>query len=315
MNILITGGTGYLGGRLVQWFTENTEHNIVIASRKKEPVLFSPDTPVVEIDWSLQHQIEAVCHNIDVIIHLAAMDAAQSALYPDEALKVSGVHTVRIIEAAISQKVARFIYLSTSHVYGRQSGVVSEDTVPFPTHPYATSHKAGEDVVLAANALRRIQGIVLRLSNSFGTPADAEANCWQLLVPQLCRQVVNEQRLTLTSAGLQKRNFIPIIDACRAISHFVTLGQVHLGNHIFNVGSRENLSVWAMAQKISLQYQKITGKQVSVFRPQPAETDKEDDYSYSIDLLQKSGFLFEGDIDTSIDELLKFCQENFHGKG
>jgi UDP-glucose 4-epimerase len=311
--ILITGASGYLGGRLVQWLLQNTSNTIILGSRQKKS-FFSDKIPVVETNWTSFEQLQSICENIDIVIHLAAMDASQSLVYPVEALEMNGVGTARLLNAAISKKVRKFIYLSTSHVYGQKVGNISEKLLPLPIHPYATSHKAGEDVVLAANALCKIEGIVLRLSNSFGSPLNKDINCWNLLVPQLCRQLVEEKKITLLSSGYQMRNFIPIIDACRAISFFISIESKQFQFGVFNIGSKLNLSVLDMAKIIQFRYFNLKGEHIDINRVNKEVEKSHIPYSYDISKLEKLNFTFTQGIDETIDDLLIFCLKYFHAK-
>lgn len=189
---------------------------------------------------------------MDIIIHLAATDAVESEANPAGALEMNGVATVSLIEAAISQHVSKFVYLSTSHVYGSVlSGIVTEEACPVPIHPYATSHEAAEDVVAAAVKQNRIQGVIIRLSNSFGAPVLPEANCWDLLIPGLSRQAITMGRMLLKYSGLQKRDFISITDATRAIVHLTFYDQLTAPESIvFNVGGNCVCTVFEMLERI-----------------------------------------------------------------
>jgi UDP-glucose 4-epimerase len=57
-----------------------------------------------------------------------------------------------------------------------------------------------------------IEGIVIRVSNSFGAPAHQHANCWMLLVNDLCRQAVSTGQMTLRSSGIRRRDFVTLTD-------------------------------------------------------------------------------------------------------
>lgn len=315
MNILVTGGLGYLGGCLVQKLNENKTLKVLIGSRRKSIASFSTCTPVVEMTWSSESQLRTVCSGIDVVIHLAAMDADQSLADPVGALEVNGVCTARLLEAAIKEGVSRFIYLSTSHVYGNSfAGIITEKTLPEPIHPYATSHRAGEDVVFAANYFKKIKGIILRLSNSVGKPADMNTNCWKLLVPDLCKQAIEHEKLVLKSNGLQKRNFIPITETCRAIEHFVTMAQEKNIPPIINIGSRENISVLEMAYLIQSRYEVLFGSVRKIERVSPKVGEEGKFYKYSIDLLEQTGFYHCQRLSSVIDELLIYSNENYVSK-
>ena len=103
----------------------------------------------------------------------------------------NGVATKRLVEAASRAGVKKFIYLSTAHVYASPLvGTITEQTLPNNSHPYASSHLAGESAVLNADERGVIQGVVMRLSNAYGAPMHKGVNCWMLVVNDLCRQAV-----------------------------------------------------------------------------------------------------------------------------
>ena len=315
MKVLVTGGLGYLGGCLVQLLSNSENYEVIIGSRKKAIASFAPNATVVTTNWSSQSQLESVCEGVDIIIHLAAMDAENSLANPVAALEMNGLGTARLLEAAISKRVSRFIYLSTSHIYGNiSSGIISEKTFPLPIHPYATSHRAGEDVVFSSNQLGKIKGIILRLSNCFGKPADKNANCWNLLVQDLCKQAIENHKLVLKSDGLQMRNFIPIMEACRAIEHFVKMQPEDNIPPIINIGSTENMSVLGMAELIQARYEFLFKESLIINRTSPKEGERNQFYKYSIDLLEQTGFHSTKKISSTIDDLLMVCYENYDSK-
>ena len=169
MRILISGGFGFVGGRLGQHLQE-AGHQIVLGSRKlTAPPEWLRKAKVVKMDWNDYDSLASVCVGSDVIIHAAGMNAQDSLANPAEALAFNGVATARLLDAGCKASVQRFIYFSTAHVYSSPlEGTITEETCPRNLHPYATSHLAGESVVLYANQQKKIEGIVLRLSNAFG---------------------------------------------------------------------------------------------------------------------------------------------------
>jgi UDP-glucose 4-epimerase len=223
MKILITGGFGFLGGRMARFLSKASGNEIVLGARNihKQPASLA-GFRVVETGWESPEKLKEACKGVDSIIHLAGMDAASCAADPVKALEFNGVTTAKLINIAIDAGVKQFVFFSTAHVYSAPLiGRVTENSLPASLHPYATSNRAGEDVVLAQSANEKINGIVIRLSNSYGSPAHDEANCWTLLVNDLCKQAVVSRKLVVKSNGLQRRNFVTITDACNATSHLM----------------------------------------------------------------------------------------------
>jgi UDP-glucose 4-epimerase len=312
--VLITGGFGYLGGRLARFLVLQSGFEIILGSRSKiGPPPWSPNEQVLQTRWDSPADLERLCAGIDAVVHLAGMNAHDCGSDPVAALEFNGSATARLLHAAIRQGVRRFVYLSTAHVYGNPlSGTISEETCPVSLHPYATSHRAGEDVVRAAHQRKDIEGIVIRLSNAYGAPAHKEANCWTLLVNDLCRQAVTTNRMVLRSSGLQRRDFITLTDACRVIAHLLALPAEKLGAGLFNVGGAWNPTVLEITVRVAKRVLVVTGKEPEILRDADKKIESSESLNYRIQKLTDTGFEMGGNgaIDREIDELIHFCIEN-----
>jgi len=312
-NVLITGGKGYLGGRLSRYLAGIEELRVHVASRSPAP---APEGGVTEVgtDWESQESLRAACAGMDAVVHLATMNATDSGRDPIGALRMNGVGTVRLLEAAKAGGVRCFVYMSTAHVYGSPlAGILSEETCPMPVHPYATSHRAAEDTVLAAHRQGVLKGVVLRLSNSFGAPASVEANCWDLLFNDLCRQVVGSDGITLRSSGLQRRDFVPITDVCRAILHVLDLPVDASVQPLFNVGGNWSPTIYEVAQQVADRFEQKTGCRPEITRPAPAPGEMAQDLEYRSERLCRTGFRFVTDRTQELDDLIEFCRNAFGG--
>jgi UDP-glucose 4-epimerase len=271
-----------------------------------------PQAKVVETQWSSAQELQGICSGVNTIVHLAGMNAHDCAADPVTALEVNAVATARLVQAAIQQNVKRFIYLSTIHVYGNPlEGVITEEKKATPVHPYAFSHRAGEDVVLTSHQSGKIEGIVIRLSNAYGAPADKDANCWMLVVNALCRQAVTSGKLVLRSAGLQKRDFISIQDVALTIKHFIELPLDRSGGGLFNLGGEATYRVIDLAELVAVRCLDVLGYRPKIERPDPAPDESYPDLNYKIDKLKETGFCLNGSIENEIDLTLKFCYTNF----
>lgn len=314
MRILITGGFGYIGGRLAQFLQQSGNHTIILGTRdRKVKPEWLPNSDIVKIDWHSSDSLNQVCKGVDVIIHLAGMNASECAADPVMALEFNGVATARFIQAAVSQNVKRFIYFSTAHVYDSPlTGFINENTLPKSFHPYATSHRAAEDVVLAAHSRKEIVGIVFRMSNAFGAPVNKEVNCWMLLVNDLCKQVVKTQKMVLNSSGIQRRDFLTITDVCRATFFMINCDLEISYLPLFNLGGGWSPSVMEMAKLISQIYTSQFGKEVKLSCQVSHDDEIGHDLIYNVDLLNRMGFNPQNEIREEISQLLAFCDKNFN---
>jgi UDP-glucose 4-epimerase len=309
--VLVTGGLGYLGGRICKHLSQDVKLKIRLTTRKNiyEVQDWMKDIEVVQSDI-LKDDLDVICRNAKSIVHLASVNEIISASDPELALAVNGLGTLRLLRAAIKNGVSRFIYFSTAHVYGAPlKGNITENTLPRPMHPYAISHKAAEDFVLAAHDQGKLLGIVIRMTNGYGAPASLDSDRWSLLVNDLCRQAVADRKLVLKSSGVQKRNFISLPDICRAVSHFLDLEKERCGNGLFNVGSEETRSILEIAGIVRDRCSALFG-----YAPELTRNLKDEDSSdfvISIDKLKETGFQIHGEITRDIDETLLFCKKNF----
>lgn len=311
MSILITGGLGYIGSRLTEWFINNTDYSLTIGDRYiPEASMWPPDrVKIAVLDLFSDDSLSECCRNIDCIIHLAAMNEIDCAKYPEEATRINVIGTQHLLRAAIVSGVRRFIYFSTAHIYGAPlRGVISEETLPRPVHPYSITHKAAEDFVIEAHDRKQLAGIVIRLSNSYGYPAFREINRWTLIVNDLCRQAIMTNKMILKTSGLQKRDFITLEDVCRATHHFIQLSEVSLGDSIFNVGGNNSLSIYEIAKSIAENYHMIYGSYPVIEKPAADPREKVDMLEYRIEKLLNKKFNLIDNSSQEIIETLKRCK-------
>jgi UDP-glucose 4-epimerase len=309
---LITGGFGFIGGRLALHF-QRAGHLVRLASRYEYPIpKWLPAAEVRRCDWSNSEDLERLCSSVDLVIHAAGMNSQDCANDPVRALEANGLGTARLFEAAKAAGAACFVYLSTAHLYASPLvGVLTEDCCPQNLHPYATSHRAAEDFVLGNNSVNGMAGLVLRLSNVFGVPAHKDANCWTLLVNDLCRQAAETGSLYLNSSGLQQRNFIPIADLCAGVDHLAICRPRAASATILNFGGDRSFSVRAMAELVAERCNHVLGFKPPIIVPHRTEEPAYGKLDYRTDRLNSLGFVPESQYGKEIDELLIYCRTTF----
>lgn len=310
MKVLLTGGFGYIGGRLAQSLAGSADFELTLGTRRAAAApAWAPEAAVAVTHWSSDAELARICRGMDAIVHLAGMNAAACAQDPVAALAFNGAATARLLRAAIEQRVTRFIHVSTAHVYGAAlSGGVDESTCPEPRHPYATSHRAGEDAVLAANAARAIQGIVVRLSNSFGAPVEPDVDCWSLLTNDLCRQAVVAHQMVLRTAGRQRRDFVAVSEVCRAITHLLGAPVSAVAPGLFNVGGAWAPRLVEMAEIAASRVEAVLGFRPEIRLGATHDVVGEGDLSFNVDRIRGSGFVLRPEARLEeLDRLIAFC--------
>lgn len=311
--ILITGALGYVGGRIAQSLAENPDYSLILLDKEN---ISKPDWikagKLVGFDLLSDKSLDLICKGVDVIIHLAALNEIDSVSNPEQALLTNGLATLKLLKAAEQAQVKRFIFFSTAHIYKSPlTGIITEETVARPVHPYAITHKVAEDFVISAHDNKKLTGIVLRLSNSFGFPTHPNINRWTLIVNDLCRQAVTTKKLVLKSSGLQKRDFVTLSDVCRAVSHFLNLPVSQCGDGIFNLGGENSLRILDLAELIAGRCNKVFGFLPTVIHPEPQADEVSYELDFKIDKLKATGFSLQGNMNDEIDGTLRLCQKYF----
>lgn len=311
--VLITGANGYVGGRVSQALLAQTDVHLRLAVRPGTATRApSPRVEVVEWDLGATGSFDEACRGVDAVLHLAALNHADSEKRPRDAWVVNTIGTQSLLRAAEASKVERFVYLSTAHVYGSPlRGTLTEASPTRPASLYAMTHRAAEDMVLAAHDRKAITGTVLRLSNALGAPADARANAWMLIANDLCRQAVTTDKMTLRSSGLQVRDFVPLSDVVRAFEHAFTLSREELGDGLFNLSGERTLRMIDLAERIAERCAKLFGSRPEIVRPAPSPHESSPTLNLRMDKLKATGFRLEGSLDAEIDATLQLCQRAF----
>lgn len=310
---IVTGGLGYIGGRMSQALA-TAGWTVRIVSRQARDVgpAWSRDFDLAIPDMDDRTSLASLCRGAELVVHLAAMNEVDAAGDPEGALRVNGNQSLAWLRAALAAGVKRFIFFSTAHVYAAPLvGRLDEATLPAPRHPYAITHLVAEDFVLAAHAAGHINGLVFRLSNAVGAPADANVYRWMLVANDLCRQAVQESKLTLKSNGLQLRDFIAMQDVTRAVAHFATAERGVWADGLFNLGSGRSTSVYDLACLIGSRARAILNRDVPVERMAPSEGEIPAPLDFRIDKLRAAGFSPNGELAQEIDATILLCRDAF----
>ena len=276
---LVTGAAGTIGISLVkallgQASGEKKEEvigldNFITGShRNLERLRFLPNFTFLEMaleDPSLEQKLKDV--QIDKIFHLACPTGVPNLeKLEEEMLSASSRGTKNILQIAL-QKKARFIYSSSSEVYGdplvspqKESYTGNVDPVGVRS-PYEEGKRFSEALTMAFVKKYNLDANVVRIFNTFG-PEFYENDL--RVIPHFLTQALKGQDLVVQGDGTQKRTFLYIDDLIRGL--FLIMDQGLMGE-VYNLGSDIEISILELAQLII----KMTGsKSKIVFSKRPA---------------------------------------------
>ncbi|KGF73217.1 hypothetical protein DO97_01565 [Neosynechococcus sphagnicola sy1] len=311
MKVLITGALGYIGGQLVEQLRQRSDCQLRLLVRR-DPLELQAWVSGLEVwqgDLTQPQTLRGIGDGIDRVIHLAALDAPSCQRDPVAALRVNVEGTLNLW-AAVGSAPAQLIYLSTFHVYGANGrDRVTEETPLAPIHPYGSTHGMAE-LYTTMYARQRQQGAtILRLSNSYGPPLTPDVNCWTIVINDLCRQAIAQQRLVLRSSGLQVRDFIALRDVVAAIEQVMRQPAPEI--QTLNLGGLKTYSILEVAQAVQGIYQTDYGRHLPLERPQPLPQETPGSLDFRCDRLQAWGWRPHISLTDNIRQTLRFCQQHF----
>ena len=293
MRILVTGGFGYLGSHVSNYFFSKG-HQVKILSRTSHPELseWSRQFGVIIGDVSEYSSIENCCRDTDVVIHTAALNEVDCRLKHKEALLINGLGTRNLLEDAHLNNVKKFIYFSTFHVYGPpKTDIITEETLPDPINTYSITHYLAERYCRQFEVEKKSKSYILRISNGYGAPLFRSVNRWALVLNDLCSTAFSQKKIVLKSRGTQERDFVGIRDILQGVEIFVDRDIADQGDNVYNLGSGQNVSIISLANTVAEVYQERYNKSIKVEVPGDAtEPDIKVSFQFSIDKIRKLGY-------------------------
>jgi UDP-glucose 4-epimerase len=264
MNVLITGGAGFLGAALANHLTRQGNHVRVLddLSTGDSRVLL-PEVHFMRGDVNDRPKLWTLLQDVDVVYHLAArVLVPESVLYPREYNLVNVGGTVTLMEAMRDVGSGRVVFVSSGAVYGDQGKQpLREDAVPNPQSPYAVSKLAAEWYVRTIGAKARITTICLRVFNAYG-PGQHIPPAHAPVIPLFLRQSAQNGTLVLHGEGIQTRDYVYVEDVVNAMSAAATATEVD--QMVINVGSGQETSVRDLVRKV---LEVTGGKPEIIFNP------------------------------------------------
>ena len=301
--VLITGGSGYLGGRIAV-------HLDRLGYQVRVGKSFESDSKGLPIDFTDDHSINSACDGVSSIVHLAAMNAQSCDHNPEQALLINGLGTLKLLKAAKKNRVSKFLYFSTAHIYGSPlRGEINEELLPRPLHPYSITHRVAEDYVMEEACQHGLSVTVFRLTNAIGSPITPQVNCWMLVVNDFCRQVVINNSIKVHSNKFLQRDFIPISSICSVVGS--SLNSNILDGEIVNLSSGIATTLQSLAALIADRSEAVLG-----FRPHINFLSNSTEVGTSELIISNSklsdlGFKIDNNLSDEIDQLLLNCNKWF----
>jgi nucleoside-diphosphate-sugar epimerase len=254
--VLITGGAGAIGSRLAHRLVQYDCRVQIVDDLSSGRVENLPSQ--VELhQCDISGISEGIDPAMDYVIHCAAFFAnANSILFPERDLEVNGLGTLRLMQwVRKSNTVKGIVYLSSSCVYGAQSGQMREETVGEFGTPYVITKYLGERYCRYFYCQYRLPVVIVRLFNSYG-PGEFPGR-FRNVVPNFMAKAMAGHPLSITGTGNETRDYTYVEDIVDGILSAL-VSRYH--GEVFNLGTGIETPIRRVAETINA----VTGNRAGI---------------------------------------------------
>ena len=257
--VLVTGGAGFIGSELVRQLAARGEHvlvvdNLVNGRRENLADVLSDSVQLLQVDVRDLPLIAPHLARIRVVYHLACLGVRHSVHSPIENHEVNATATLHLLGACRAAGVPRFVYVSSSEVYGTAKWApMTEDHPTFPCTVYGASKLAGESYTRAYYRTYGYSTVVIRPFNTYGPRSHHEGDSGEV-IPKFLLRCLAGKPLVIFGDGTQTRDFTYVSDSAAGI---LSAGEHEnaIGDTI-NLGFGREVTINELAQQVA----EVTGR-------------------------------------------------------
>jgi UDP-glucose 4-epimerase len=300
MKILITGGSGFIGSHLAEYFQGKAQvrvlDNLRTGHRRN---LAGLNVEFIEGSITDRETVRRAVEGVDYVFHLAALvSVPESVERPRECVELNVTGLLHVLEASAAAGVRKLCLSSSAAIYGNNPTVPKrEEMLPEPRSPYAVTKLDGEYYCQQFTEAGRLETAALRFFNVFG-PRQDPAGAYAAAVPIFIQRALAGEPLTIYGDGGQTRDFIYVKDIVAANVFAATTPGV---TGVFNAGYGGQITVLELAQRIIA----LAGSRSEV-RHAPERVGDVRHSRANVDKLASAGFRPSGSLDAGLRETLEF---------
>lgn len=296
MKVLITGGSGLVGGRVAEYL--KTDNEVTISSRSKH--ISKNKINIIHNDLLLKE----IGNGYDTVIHAAGPNSKQceDQLSCNDYMDI----TSNLIKSCKKYNVKKFIFTSSTRIYGKNLiNSIDEDTELSPDDGYSCVKREIEEYLRATCCSCDMQGYSLRISNGYGYPVKLETDCWNLLLMHVCREAILHSKVVLNSNGKEYKDFVPLNFIVKAIE--TCMKQDTNNSYLtYNIVSGKSLTVREAVKYLIDRIEVCTGEKI-IF----STSNSDDDYKGFQINSKFSDSVSRREINHELDLLIEYCLQNF----
>ncbi len=257
-NVLVTGGAGFIGSHLCEHLLACGQKVVVVddlstGSTSNIKLLLSNDNfKFIEGSVCDEDLMREVIEEVDFIYHLAAAVGVNLIIEKPVHTIETNIHGTEVVLSTANQFGKKVLITSTSEVYGKNEQVPfkeDDDTVlgstKFSRWSYACSKAIDEFLALAYHRQYGLAVVIVRLFNTIGV---RQTGRYGMVVPRFVDWALKNEPILIYGSGKQSRSFTYVGDVVGAVKALMELKSAD--GEVFNIGSEEEISIEALADKI-----------------------------------------------------------------
>lgn len=246
--ILVTGGAGFIGSRLVhalagKGFAVRVLDNFT-SGRIDNAKIAAGAIEVLEGDVRSQADCREACRDVETVFHMAALvSVPQSVADPIGSDSINAGGTLNVLLAARDAGVQRLVFSSSAAIYGDTAVIpVHEDVTPMPTSPYGVQKLTGEHYARNFSRLYGLEIVSLRYFNVYG-PGQDPASPYAAAIPKFLTRLLRGEPPTVFGDGEQTRDFCYVDDVVAANLCAATAPSAAAQGSAYNIGCGSRITI------------------------------------------------------------------------
>ena len=246
MKVLVTGGAGFIGSNLVNKLVELDYQVEVIDNNLCDAGKINKKANYHKYDLSdvnNLNQVSRILNSVDSVFHLAAKARVQPSINDPVGYELNNtLSTINILKACVDSDVRRFVYSSSSSVYGDNDNMpLQESFKPNPLSPYAAQKYYGEILCNTFAKVYGIETVSLRYFNVYGEGQNI-GGAYSLVIGIFFDQMLKGKPLTIRGDGTQKRDFTYVGDVVNA-NILASKSRMVGSGEVLNIGNGDNRTI------------------------------------------------------------------------
>lgn len=302
MRVLITGGAGFIGSHIAEYFQGKAEVVILDNLRSgHKSNIENLDVTFIEGSICDREAVKKAMVGVDYVFHLAAMISVPESMFkPIECVDLNVVGLLNVLEEAANAKVKKLCFSTSAAIYGDNPEMPKRETMlPEPKSPYAITKLDGEYYCNMFTQTGRLETACLRYFNVFGPRQDPKS-AYAAAVPIFTAKAVANEDITIFGDGEQTRDFIYVKDIVEA-NVFMAMNKF---TGVYNIAYGGKISINDLVNKIK----ETVNSSSKVIHLEERAGDVKHSMA-SIDKLKTTNFKPKYSFDEGITTTIKYFQE------